>query len=67
MLGLMKNVLCHKDDTDIAMMTAFRKQIAHMSTGIRVTQQVIQYKFACLASRVFKINRDAFVMSDVQI
>jgi hypothetical protein len=44
MLGLMKYVLCDKDDTDIAMMTAFRKQIAHTSTGIRVVQQAIKYE-----------------------
>ena len=31
MLGLMKYVLCDKDDAGIAMMTAFRKQIAHTS------------------------------------
>jgi len=34
MLELMKYVLCVKDDTDVAMMTAFRKQIAHTPTGI---------------------------------
>ena len=37
-------MLCDKDDADIAMMTAFLKQIAHTSTGIRVVQQVIQYE-----------------------
>ena len=42
MLGLMEYVLCD-DNTDIAMTTAFRKQIAHTSTGIRVVQQAIQY------------------------
>jgi len=30
----MKNVMCEKVDADIAMMTAFRKQIAHTPTGI---------------------------------
>jgi hypothetical protein len=44
MLGLMKYPLCDKDDTDIPMKTAFRKQIEHVSTGMRVIQQVIQYK-----------------------
>jgi len=44
MLGLMKYVLCDKDYIDITMMTAFRKQIAHTTTGIRVVQQVIQYE-----------------------
>ena len=36
----MKYVLGDKDDADIAMMTAFRKQIA----GLDVVQQVIQYE-----------------------
>ena len=40
----MKYVLCDKDETDIPMMTAFRKQIARLSTRVRVIQQAIQYK-----------------------
>ena len=40
----MKYVLCDKDYIDITTMTAFRKQIAHTTTGIRVVQQVIQYE-----------------------
>ena len=67
MLGLMKYVLCDKDDSDITMMTAFRKQIAHTSGGIRVVQQVIQYELTRLTSRVFKIDRHAFVITGVQI
>jgi hypothetical protein len=43
MLGLMKYVLRYKDDTDITMMTAFRKQIAHKYTEIGVVKQVIKY------------------------
>ena len=43
MLELMKYVLCYKDDADITM-TAFPKQIAHMSAGIGVVPQVIQYE-----------------------
>jgi hypothetical protein len=41
MLGFMKYGLCYKVD-DITMMTAFRKEIANVSTGILVVQQVIQ-------------------------
>jgi hypothetical protein len=44
MLGLMEYVLRDKDDADITMMTAFRKQIAHKSAGIGVVQQVVQYE-----------------------
>ena len=44
MLGLMKYVLCDKEDIDISMMPAFSKQITHMSTGIHVIQQVIHNK-----------------------
>ena len=40
----MKYVLCDKDDTYVTMMAAFSKQITHITTGIRVIQQVIQYK-----------------------
>ena len=43
MLGLMKCVLCDKNDTDITTMTAFSKQITHTSTGVRVIEHVIQY------------------------
>ena len=44
MLGLVKYFLCDKDETDITMMTAFRKQITHLSPGIRDIQQVIKNK-----------------------
>ena len=44
MVVLMDYVLRDKDEADITMMTAFRKQIAHKSTGIGVVQQVIQYE-----------------------
>jgi len=44
MLGLMEYILRDKDDADITMMTAFRKQIAHKSTLIGVVQQIIQYE-----------------------
>ena len=44
MLGVMKYVLCDKVDADITTMTAFRKQIAHMSIEIGDVQQVIQYE-----------------------
>jgi len=44
MLGLMKCVLRDKDDLDITMMTAFRKQIAQKAAGIGVVQQVIKYE-----------------------
>ena len=44
MLGLMEYVERDKDDTDIWMMTAFRKQIGHKSAGIVVVQQVVQYE-----------------------
>ena len=40
----MKLVLRDKDDADITMMTACRKQIAHKSNGIGFVQQVIQYE-----------------------
>ena len=63
----MKYVLCDKDDTDIAMMTVFRKQIAHTFNGIRVVQQVILYELARLTPRFFKIDRHAFVITDVRI
>lgn len=52
----MKFVLSDKDDIDICMMTAFRKKIAHASTGIRVIQTVIQYKETRLTPWVFKIK-----------
>jgi len=65
LLGLMEYVLCDKDDTDITIMTAFRKQITHACTGIRVIQQV-QYKLTWLASKFFKINWRAFVLQYVQ-
>jgi len=67
MMGLMKYVLCDKDESDIAMMTAFCKQITHKCTGIRVVQQVIQYEMTLLTPRVFKIESHAFVITDVQI
>ena len=38
MLELMKYVLRDKDEADITMMTAFRKQIAHKSAEIGVVQ-----------------------------
>ena len=41
MLLLMEYVLCDNDDADIAVMTAFRKQIEHKPTGIRVVQYVV--------------------------
>ena len=44
MLGLMKYVLCDKDETNITMMDAFRKQIVHTSTGLGFVQQVYQYE-----------------------
>ena len=44
MLGLMEYVLREKDEADITMMSGFRKQIAHKSTGIGVFQQIIQYE-----------------------
>jgi len=40
MLGLMEYVMRYKDDTDITMMTAFRKKIEPKSAGIGVVQQV---------------------------
>ena len=53
MLALMKCVLCDKDDADISMMYAFRKQIAHLF-GVHVVQRVIQDKYTWLSPRVFK-------------
>jgi hypothetical protein len=44
MFGLMKYVMCNKDDDDIVMMNAFRKEIAQTSPGIRFVQHVIQYE-----------------------
>ena len=44
MLGLMEYVLRDKDDADVTMMIAFRKQITHKSAGICVVQQVVQYE-----------------------
>ena len=44
MLGMMEYVLRDTDDAYIAKMTAFRKQIAHKSTGIGVVQQIIEYE-----------------------
>ena len=44
MLGHMEYILRDKDYADIAMMTAFRKQIAHKYTGIGVVQQVNHYE-----------------------
>ena len=61
----MQYVLCDKDDADIAMI-ASRKQIAPTSTGIRVIQ-VIQYAMTRLTPPVFKIDRHAFVIKDVEI
>ena len=63
----MKYVLCDNDDTDIPMITAFPKQLAHVSTRIRVILQVIQYKLTRLTPRAFKINCHALVIMDVQI
>ena len=40
----MEYVQRDKDKADITMMTAFRKQIAHKSTGIGVVQQVVKYE-----------------------
>jgi hypothetical protein len=40
----MEYVLPDKSDADIAMMTAFRKQIAHKPAGICVVQQVVHYE-----------------------
>ena len=40
----MEYILRDKDDADITMMAAFRKQIAHKSAGIGVVQQVVQYE-----------------------
>ena len=44
MLGLMEYVPRDKDDAVITMITAFRKQIAHKSSGIGVVQHIIQYE-----------------------
>jgi hypothetical protein len=41
MLGLMKYVMRDKDDADIAITNAFRKQIAHTSKRLCVVQQVV--------------------------
>ena len=41
---MMEYVLRDKDDADITMITASRKQIAHKSAGIGVVQQIIQYE-----------------------
>ena len=67
MLGLMKYILCDKDEADILMMTVFRKQIAHTSNGLCVVPQVIQYELTRLIPLVFKIHWNAFVIKDVQI
>ena len=40
----MKYIPRDKDESDNTMMTAFRKDIAHKSSGIRVVQQVVQYE-----------------------
>ena len=44
MLGLMEYILRDKDEANIAVMTAFLKQIAHKPNGIDVVQQVVQYE-----------------------
>ena len=44
MLGLMEYVLRDKDDADITMMTASRKQITHRSAVIGVVQQFVLYE-----------------------
>jgi hypothetical protein len=63
----MRNVLWYIEDSDIAMMTAFRKQKAHTSISIRVFQQFIQYEQTRLTPRFFKIYWHAFVITDGQI
>ena len=62
-----KYILCDKDDADIAMMTAYRKHIAHKTNGIRIVQQVIQFEYSRLTPRVFKIRWRAFVITYFQI
>ena len=62
----MKYVLRYKVDAYITT-TAFSKPIAHTYDGIRVIQQVIQYKKTQCASGFFKFDGVAFVISDVQI
>ena len=42
MLGLMEYVLRDKDDADVTMMIAFRKQMTHKSSGIGVVKQFVQ-------------------------
>ena len=67
MLGLMIYVICDNDETDIAMMTAFRKQIAHTSAGIRVVPHVIQYEQTRLTPLFFIIDWHALEITDVHI
>ena len=67
MLGLMKYVLCDKDDADVMMMTDFRKRIAHKATGIGAVEKVIEYEETQLTPGDFKIHWHAVVMTDVQI
>ena len=56
MLGLMKYVLRGKDNADITM-TAFRKQITHKSTRIRVVQHVANMNRHGLSPGVLKYTR----------
>jgi len=63
----MKYVLRDKDDADITMITASRKQIAHKSAGIGVVQQIIRYEYTEPTPKVFIIHWHAFVITDVQI